>query len=348
MTKQEIDSEGRRNFVAGQLARSAAKFTTDEEWAERRAELREVFLKGANLWPYPEKTPLNPIIHSRRKYDGYSVENIALEARPGFYVTGNVYRPANLRKPVPAILCPHGHFPDGRYRPDQQIRCVNFARMGAIVFSYSMAGYNDSAQVKHKGSMLLSLQTWSSVRIIDYLLNLDEIDPNRIGVTGASGGGTQTLFIALIDERVKVSAPVVIIYHWTAGVDCCECEGRGTATMEASQTNAIELAAAVSPRPQLIVSAGNDLTKDFPDLGFPFIRHVYEIHGESDSVECAHFPDEGHDYGPSKRKAVYDFFARHLDMEAAREGIKTITLEKPEQMAVFDKVHLKAPSTECF
>ena len=345
-TPQTVAEE---SAVREQLVRSRTRYTTADAWAERREELREEFLKGAGLWPLTERPPVEAIVHSRREHDGYSVENVALETVPGFYCTGNLYRPLDHDGPSPAILCPHGHFrPLGRFRENHQIRCAHFARMGATVFSYSMVGWQDSQQTGHDDPLVLALQTWNSLRIVDYLTGLDGVDPESVGITGASGGGTQTFFLALIDERIKVSAPLVIVYHWAAPEGCL-CEG-GLPVMQQARTNAIELSAAVSPRPQLIISVGNDPTERFPEFGYPFIEHMYRVAGASDMVKSAHFPDEGHDFGPSKRALVYEFFAEHLRPDSGNkqqsgalslipEDLSVITIETPDQMQVFSNKH---------
>ena len=200
---------------------------------------------------------------------------------------------------------------------------------------------------------MLALQTWNSICVVDFVAGLERVDANRVGVTGASGGGTQTFFLALIDDRVKASAPLVIVYPWAAPQGCL-CEG-GLPIMNAADTNAIELAAATSPRPQLLISVGNDPTQNFPTVGFPFIERMYRVAGSANSVTNIHFSDEAHDFGLSKRQAVYAFFARHLrmtrnaflaigenqprDIELLKEDPSRITIEKPEQMRVFDNGH---------
>ncbi len=331
-----------REKVLRQLENSHSRNATLAAWTDRRKELREEFLKGAGLWPLPERKPLKVIVHSHREYDGYSVENVALETMPGFFCTGNLYRPLKQEKSGPGILCPHGHFkPLGRMRPEQQIRCAQFARLGATVFSYSMVGWQDSQQTTHEDPLVLALQTWNSIRALDYLCSLPEVDTNRIGVTGASGGGTQTFFLAALDDRVLVSAPVVIVYPWTEP-DGCKCEG-GMPVMQKAQTDAIELAASVAPRAQLLISCGKDPTQDFPQVGFPFIQSVYALHGRSNLVESVHLADEAHDYGPSKRKAVYAFFAKYLGLPLVQEDLSAITIEPPEKMAVFDDQHPLPP-----
>jgi uncharacterized protein len=210
--------------------------------------------------------------------------------------------------------------------------------MGATVFSYSMVGWQDSKQTTHDDPLVLALQTWNSLKAVDFLSTLDGVDPARIGVTGASGGGTQTFYLALLDDRVKASAPVVILYPWTVPEGCCKCEG-GLPIMQEAHSNCIEFAAAIAPRPQLIISVGGDQTRDFPEVAFPFIRKAYEAYQSSNNIENVHLPKEKHDYGPSKRAAVYMFLARHLGLNHLPEDTTRITLEEPAQMEVFNAAH---------
>ncbi len=200
-----VSSDEANDFVKSQeakvlahMALDRATYKTPEEWIERTRIIREDFLTACDMWPIPARPPVKVISHSRREHDGYSMENVALETFPGFYCTGNLYRPLGRSEPCPAILCPHGHFiplepgtPGGRFREEEQQRCAHFARMGAIVFSYSMVGWQDSQQTTHLDPLVLPLQTWNSLRAVDYVLSLPNIDPKRLGVTGASGGGTR-------------------------------------------------------------------------------------------------------------------------------------------------------------
>jgi putative membrane-bound dehydrogenase-like protein len=325
--------EGR---ALAQLERSRLRYQTAEAWARRQQEIRRHFLFEARLWSQTRRAMAPKVtVHNRREYNGYSVENVAIETLPGFYCTGNLYRPLGRSGPSPAILCPHGHFqPLGRFREEQQIRCAQFARMGATVFSYSMVGWQDSLQTTHDDPMTLALQTWNSIRVVDYLSALPGVDPARIGVTGASGGGTQSIYLALVDDRVKAVAPFVIVYPWTEEQGC-NCEG-GMPVMKGVDTNMIEVSAALSPRPQLIISVGNDPTKEFPEKGLPFIRRMYAIAGSPNALTSLHLPDEAHDYGPTKRRAAYEFFAEHLKLDRLPEDVARITIEPPEVMQVFN------------
>ncbi len=315
-------------------------------WAARRAEIKEGFLRAAGMWPLPTRKPPAVIRHSRREYGDYSVENIALATLPGLYLTGNLYRPLSPSKAMPIVLCPHGHYrPHGRLRPDQQYRCAQLARMGAMVLSYSMVGWDDSRQTTHDDPNVLALQTWNSVRAIDWLVMQPGVDPYQVAVTGSSGGGTQSLYVALVDERVKVCVPVVIVYPWS-GPEGCKCEG-GLPVLETSGSNIIEASASLAPRPQLIISVGRasadnpaqDPTHDFPQVGLPFVQHVYRLHDAADALESVHLANEGHDYGPAKRGPMYAFLAKHLGLTIIAEDPAAITIEPAEALVVFDGEH---------
>jgi len=304
-----------------QLARIRATHETKEQWEARAEAIRKQILVGSKLNPLPQRTPLNPIIKNKRNYKGYSVEAAAIEARPGFYVYGSLYRPIGFEGKRPGVLCPHGHarkrdnHGGGRLRPDQQNRCATLARMGAVVFSYDMIGFGDSEQVgwKHSHKQALTLQTWSSIRALDFLISLPDVDSEKIGVTGASGGGTQTFLLTALDERVKVSVPVVMVSaHFFGG---CHCESgmpiHKTANLE---TNNAEIAALAAPRPMKLISVGGDWTKNTPDVEYPFIQSIYKYYDAECQVENTHFPKEKHGYEFIKRQAMYPFMVKHLGL----------------------------------
>jgi uncharacterized protein len=310
-----------------QLARFAKTYSTAEQWRERATKIRDQILRETGLDPLPPRSPLNTIIKDRRVYDGYTVESVAFESLPGFLVYGSLYRPLrdekgdNQSELQAGILCPHGHSsgPDkGRTKPDTQNLCATLARMGATAFSYDMVGYGDSEAMgwTHDHPQVLTLQTWSSIRAIDFLESLGNIDPDRIAVSGASGGGTQSFLLTAVDDRIDVSVPVVMVSaHFFGG---CGCEsGMPIHFTPNLETNNVEIAAACAPRPMLLVSVGGDWTKNTPEVEFPYIQNVYGLFGKRELVENVHLANEGHGYENPKRQAVYPFLVKHLNLNAS-------------------------------
>lgn len=296
------------------LAEYAATWHTQAEWEARANNIREGILRGANLSPLPRRCELKPIVWGKQACNGYTIENVAFESLPGFFVTGNLYRPLKGKGPFAGILCPHGHFgPRSRTNHDNQTLSAALAKMGAVVFAYDMVGYGDSMQTTHDDPNVLVLQTWDSMRALDFLTSLPDVDARRLGCTGASGGGTQTFLLAALDDRLKVSVPVVQVSAHSFGG--CRCEsGMPIHHSDRHDTNNAEIAALFAPKPQLIISDGEDWTKNLPNVEFPYIQSVYKVYGKADCVENLHLASEGHDYGPSKREGMYKFMAKYLGL----------------------------------
>jgi hypothetical protein len=192
-----------------------------------------------------------------------------------------------------------------------------------------------------KTPLALTMQTWNSIRVIDFLETLPDVDPAKIAITAASGGGTQTFLLAAIDDRVSVSIPVVMVSCYFK--DLCVCEKVMPIHPGSKQIlNMAEFAAMIAPKPMLLVSDGNDWTKNTPKVEYPFIKRTYSFYNAENNIENAHFPSGLHDYGFEKRIPVYSFFAKHLglnlkaimDKNGAVDESKS-ELERAETMLVF-------------
>jgi dienelactone hydrolase len=319
-------------------------YADKDAWLARARFLRQQVLVSAGLWPMPEKAPLNARVFGRIERRDYSVEKVYFESHPGFYVTGNLYRPVGKTGPLPGVLSPHGHWAYGRLEngADGSIpaRCISLARQGYVVFSYDMVGYNDSRQVDHRlldprlaqwGIGSLGLHLWNSIRSVDFLESLPDVDRGRLACTGASGGATQTFLLTAVDDRIKVAAPVNMISHYMQGGDVCE-----NAPILRLDTSNIEIGALLAPRPMLMVSAAGDWTRDTPRIEFPAIESVYSLLGAKDKVATVQFIAD-HNYNRDSREAVYGFFARWVlgrpDASPVREP--EYTPELPPDLLVF-------------
>ncbi|MCS7160375.1 MAG: hypothetical protein RMJ19_07880 [Gemmatales bacterium] len=346
-----------------------------EAWERRAQELREQVLVAMGLWPMPERTPINAVVHSPIDRDEYTVWKVYFESLPGHYVTGNLYRPKpkpNVRQRFAGVLCPHGHWRNGRFyeATDQEVkqqiasgaekteagaryplqaRCAMLARMGCVVFHYDMVGYADSRAIGHAGGNFargaeadtqlrlqsqMGLQTWNSIRALDFLLSLaPEVDTERIGVTGASGGGTQTFMLCAVDDRVKVAFPAVMVSMNMQGG--CECEN---ASLLRIGTNNVEIAALFAPKP-LAMTGADDWTRDIEKVGLPELKRIYGYYHAEDLVAAKYFPFP-HNYNQVSREMMYNWFNKHLNL-----GYPEPVAEKPfqpippKELSVFDEKH---------
>ena len=343
----------RKPFAEGEahLKKLLASYPDRESWNARKADMRAHISNTLGLVGL-KKCPLNPIVSAQRKYDGYTVENVALEVLPGVWVGGSLYKPGSYSGKIPLFLSPHGHFSHndvnerGRYRPEQQLRCAMLARMGVAVFSYDMFGWGDSGHAftlqDHRSDLGLVMQTWQSIRILDYLCEQPWADVTRVGITGASGGGTQVMLLTALDDRVTLCVPTVMMAsHFYGG---CPCESGLPIHFpeKGFSSNNAEIAAMAAPIPQLVISIGNDWTTTTPDIELPYLKQIYGYYGKESEVENVHLAQENHDYGINKRTALYDFTARKFRLDSA--GMKNstgawdeskITIETAGTMMVF-------------
>ena len=318
---------------------------TKAEWTSKAAELREHILVSNGLTPMPEKTPLNAHVFGQVEREDYSVEKVYFEAYPGFFTTGNLYRPKGKKGPFPGIVSPHGHWGRGRLENSEAGsvpgRCINFAKQGYVIFSYDMVGRVDSGeQIDHAyggerealwGMSLMALQLWNAIRAVDFLETLPDVDNDRIGCTGASGGGTQTFMLTAVDDRIKVSAPVnMISAHMQGG---CLCENAPNLRLDISN---IEIGALMAPKPLLLVSATGDWTKDTPEVEYPAIRSIYAHFDAEDKLHEVQI-DADHNYNKDSREAVYAWFGKWFlgEEDATKFEEVPFEVERDEALLVF-------------
>jgi len=321
------------------------------DWDARKEWVRRRILIASGLCPMPERTPLKARVYDRSQLEGCTVEKVHFESRPGFLVTGNLFRPCGAKKKRPAVLCPHGHWERGRMTPDHPERgsvlprCIALARMGFVVFSYDMEGYNDSCQIEHRwppealrrtllyGIGPFGLQLWNSIRAVDFLTGLPDVDPKRIGCTGASGGATQTYYLAAVDDRVRVVAPVCMMSsHYQGG---CQCEEPPLLHM--GDLTTLDVVGSLVPRPVLLPSVTQDWTNQNPTRDFPAVRRIYALYGAEDRIANVH-RDAPHNYNRTTREYVYAWFRRWLAGDATagrRVREPRLTVPPDEQLRLF-------------
>lgn len=321
-------------------------YSDKESWEKRKAELKACLPEALRVSPMPAKPESKIILTPKRKYDGYTVENFAIETLPGIYVCGSIYKPAKIKGKCPVILNPNGHFGNGRYREDQQMRCATQARMGAISVSWDLFAWGESLLqfdgTLHRLSAANTIQTLNAIGILDYLLSLKEADATKVGITGGSGGGSMTMMMSAIDDRITVSIPVVMLSsHFVGG---CPCESGMPAHLCGGRTNNAEIAAMFAPKPQLALTDGKDWSSSVPGLELPYLKKVYGFYGAEDNIENMHFPTEGHDYGPSKRMAMYSFITKYLGLNHDMVDESKVTIEKELQMRTFGENGEKLPA----
>ena len=320
---------------------------TKADWEARCAQIRVQILTTAGLWPEFEAPPVKAEVYGKAEKDGYSVEKVRLETWPGFLLTGNLYRPSGKKGRLPGILSLHGHWEVGRFADEekgsQPGRALGLARMGFVVFTYDMVGYGDLTQVSHKfgdvpwGLSVLGLQLWNSMRAIDFLASLPDVDPARIGVTGESGGGTQTFMLGAVDPRVAVSIPVNMVTGGCQGGCLCE-----NAPLMRLDLNNMEIAAAVAPRPLMLITCTGDWTADVPKRDAPAVQRVYAMLGVPERFRVVQV-DADHNYNKDSREMAYAWLAQWLQGAPKADRITESPFKAGtrEELTVWDREHPK-------
>jgi cephalosporin-C deacetylase-like acetyl esterase len=342
--------------MLGERKRGVEHLATIEDVNKRRSYVREQLLK--DLGGFPDRTPLNARVVGVLERPGYRIEKVIFESQPHFYVTANLYLPKTGHPPYPAILYPLGHERGGKTNATWQQMLGSLATKGFVALAWDPVGQGERLQIfdedlreskvgnsttEHMvvgtqcmlvGDHLARYTIWDGMRALDYLLSRKEVDPARIGLTGNSGGGTHTAYIAALDDRIQVAAPSCYITSWHLMLDTI-------GPQDAEQTFPLWLQEgldypdylyAFAPKPYLLLSAIRDF---FPIAGaretFAEAEKVYSAIGEREKVGMFE-ADDGHGYNKSRRLAAYDWFGRWLKGARDTDPEPQIEMATPEEL----------------
>lgn len=327
----------RRDVQQGEqlLGWLSAKYSSREQWEQRRKELLSEVCRMLDIDSMLDSLPEDSrvVLGEVRCFDGYTTQNFVMHSVGGVQFGGTIYAPRTGKGRRPLIVSPSGHWQDGRYRPDQQYRMATFARMGAVAVDFDIVGWGHYAHTLdfgHNDPRSMRMQLLWAKQVTDWIVaQRSDIDVERMAATGGSGGATHSLLLALIDSRFSVLAPVVhLVSHFDGG---CQCESSVPITSVCGGSCTPELlAAAMAPKAVLTVSDGGDWTHSYPALEMPYLKRIWGFYGAEESVENCHFPDEHHDYGVNKRRAVYEFFARKLSLDLSKVDEQRVTIQPIE------------------
>jgi dienelactone hydrolase len=349
------DPQAFDKWIQGQ---AAAMRTNDRapaslrEWRERRSELRRRMLAAMGPSP-PSPFPLQAQVLGALPRLGYRIENVVFQTRPEIWVTGNAYVPETARSRMPAVLVVHGHWALARRDPVVQARCLGLVKNGFFVLAVDAFGagerYTTPAPGTYHGALygstlwpvghtLLGMQVYDNRRAVDYLLSRPEVDGARIGITGASGGGNQTMYAGALDERLRAVVPVCSVGRYQAYLRsaCCVCEVLPGAL---DFTEVGDVLGRIAPRALLIISASRDAPQFSPaeaEKSVARARAIFRLSGAGDKLRHQIF-ESGHDYNQAMREAMYGWMKRWLAEEGDGHSIPepAFEIEKPEDLSCY-------------
>ena len=341
-------------YIKGQAAELRSKDVAPEKldaWQAQRTQLRTDLEKAWGGFP-TEHAELEPRVLETLPRDGYRVEKIVFQTLPDVWMTANAYVPEGAGK-RPAVLCVHGHWKGAKQDPHVQARCIGLAKLGFFVLAVDAMGAGERAIGKalgeYHGEMvgamlwpvgrpLSGLQVYENRRAVDYLLTRSEVDGDRLGITGASGGGNQTMYAGAFDERFKAVVPVCSVgtYQAYLGAACCMCEVVPGALRFTEEWGVLSLTA---PRALMVVSATKDafqFSVGEAAKSLAFVKPVYQLYGKPSFVRHAVF-ESPHDYNREMREAMYGWMTRHLKGEGDGSPIAEpeMQTEEPEMLRCF-------------
>ena len=299
-------------------------------WEARRHLLKHEVRQRLGIDPLLAQCSTEAPTYSKvRRFDGYTVQNFRLKTVNGHTVCGSVYAPTGKGK-HPLIICPNGHFANGRYGKVQQLRLATLARRGAICVDYDLWGWGESAdevgKEAHQTAEAHVMQALNGIVILNHMIKRKDVDTLRIGVNGGSGGGTQVVLLTVLDDRYTAANPVVSMSSWFDGG--CPCESGMPIQLSGGGTCNPELAAMFAPKPMMVVSDGGDWTSTTPELEYPYLQRIYGFYNATDKVSNIHLPNERHDFGDNKRNAVYRFFIDTFGLNESKLDESKVTIEE--------------------
>jgi len=330
---------------------------TEGQWVRRQKEVRQTLMDIVG--PFPEKTPLNPRIVDTIQKDGYRFEKLIYESMPKFYVTAAIFIPDNLEGKAPAVLYACGHTSEGFRSAAYQTAIINLVKKGFIVLAYDPIGQGERLQYfdhekggsriggpthEHSypgaqcfifGSSFARYRIWDGIRTVDYLLTRDEVDPKRIGITGRSGGGTMSSYVAAFDDRIFAAAPECYITNFKR---LLQSVGPQDAEQNfyhgiASGIDHPDLMEVRAPKPGLLITT----TRDFFSIQgaretYKEVKKAYKAFGKKDNWAMVE-DDAPHQSTKKNREAMYAFFQKHLNLpgNSADEQVELLT---PEELKV--------------
>ena len=342
--------------------RTASIVDNIEDWSRTKTDLRRQLYEMLGLQPLPARTDLKAQVTGSIERDGIIVEKVVFQSRPGLYVTGNFYRPAEQDGPLPTILYVCGH---GRVKIDDvsygnkshyQHHGTWFAQNGYCCLTIDTLQLGEIEGIHHGTHRLgrwwwnarsytpAGVEAWNCIRALDYLETREEVDVDKFGVTGRSGGGAYTFWISALDERIKVSAPVAGITSMKNHIvdGCIEGHCDCMFMVNTYRWDFPLLASLVAPRPQLILNTDDD--RIFPLDGvvdvFQKTRKVYESLDAKENLGLALYQG-GHKDTQPLRVPAFHWFERHLKGKSADEELADAVAEKifePQELKVLDEI----------
>lgn len=337
--------------TAAELRKQDAPPADLATWQAQRLLLRQQLELAWGGFP-KEHAPLEPRILETLDRPEYRIEKIVFQTLPGVFMTANAWVP-KLPGRLPAVLCVHGHWAGAKQDPHVQARCAGLARLGFFVLAVDAFGAGERAIGKQLGEYhgemtaatlfpvgrpLSGIQVYENGRAVDYLTSRPEVDAQRIGITGASGGGNQSMYAGAWDERFKAVAPVCSVgtYQAYLGAACCMCEVVPGALAATEESRILALTA---PRALLIISATQDAFQFSVGEAAKSIsaaRPIFSLYNQQDLPRHT-VVESPHDYNQPMREAMYGFMTLHLKGQGDGQPISepTISLEEPETLRCY-------------